>query len=217
MGAPLADGPHLVTARAVDAAGNAGAAGAPLLLMIDTAAPAAPPAPTLAPPGGGGDAASDATRPLLRLAGAEPGSTVELLDTAFAGGVAVTRSLGFAAYDPASGSWSLRVGAPLADGPHLVTARAVDAAGNAGAAGAPLLLMIDTSVPAPLPTPPAPPGSRRPPVAPVAPPVRPRDAPDAPGHPRRPRAPRDAPRPVTPPVTPPTPPVTPPSPPWRLR
>src|SRR4029079_18373848 len=99
---------------------------------------------------GAGGAATNDPRPLLTLrpAGAEPGGTVEFFDTAISGGALVTRSLGFASYDATVGAWSLRVGVPLADGPHLVTARVTAAAGTASEPGPPLVLAVDTAAPA---------------------------------------------------------------------
>ena len=119
----------------VDAAGNAGAPEPPLLLVIDTAAPAAPAGADAGPFGRRRDAGDGRrTRPLLSAGRGRARRHGRALRHGLRRGASsVTRSLGFASYDAASGTWSLRVGAPLADGPHLVTARVVDAAGNAGA------------------------------------------------------------------------------------
>src|SRR5205085_2270113 len=81
---PLADGAYALRVRAVDAAGNTGAAGPVLSLTIDTAAPAAPAAPTpftADASGTQGDGLTSVRQP--RLTGtAEPGATVQLLDAA---------------------------------------------------------------------------------------------------------------------------------------
>ena len=140
--ADLADGPHTLSVRAVDAAGNLGAAGPALLLTIDTLAPSAPAVPALLAAddsGAPGDDLTNIHQP--RLVGfAEPGSAVQLLDTT---GAVLTATL--AAPD---GSYTLRPPAPLADGTYSYTVRAVDAAGNVGPASPALTVTIDATPPA---------------------------------------------------------------------
>ncbi|WP_408904141.1 Ig-like domain-containing protein [Pseudoroseomonas cervicalis] len=135
-GSDLADGSYSYTLQAVDAAGNTSAI-ASLAVTVDTTLPPAPVLATLpgeAMPGGGRLSASGA----VTLAGtAEANSLVTVLDGA--------TLLGTAQAD-AAGGWSLAVA--LADGPHSLTARATDAAGNAGPPMAALALVVDTTPPA---------------------------------------------------------------------
>jgi hypothetical protein len=124
-----------------DAAGNDGAAGATPSLHFDTLAPGAPSTPDL-------DAASDTgsshtdnftadTTPTFSGT-AESGATVTLYDGATAIGSVVA----------AGGAWQITSDRALAAGAHSITAQAVDAAGNAGAASSGLTVQIITGGPA---------------------------------------------------------------------
>jgi hypothetical protein len=128
--AALADGVHRVSVRATDAAGNTGAASAALAVTIDTTAPAAP---TVANTGG-----ILANRTPTVTGTAESGSTVTLYDsngaTVLGSTVAVNRA------------WTITSSA-LAEGSHTLTARTIDAAGNASAASAALAIVVDTTAP----------------------------------------------------------------------
>jgi VCBS repeat-containing protein len=109
--APLADGPHTVTASVVDAAGNPG--GDSQLLTVDTV----PPALSIA--GGAHALTRDATPTISGVAAVPAGTgfSVTLADETLTGS---TR---------AGGAWSVTA-AMLADGPHRVVVRISDAAGN---------------------------------------------------------------------------------------
>ncbi len=134
----LGDSTYAITASATDLAGNTSLASAPFALTVDSAPPAAPAAPgLLAADDSGtlGDGITNVVRP--RLTGtAEPGTTVQLS----LGGSAI--GLGVAT----GGSYTILLNTALPDGTYSITATATDAAGNIGAAGAPFVLTIDTTV-----------------------------------------------------------------------
>ncbi len=139
---PLSNGAHTITARVVDAAGNAtAAASAPLVITIDAVAPDAPSAPSL-------DSASDSsTQGDFITSDATPTvtGTAEALSTVhlYSGGA----SVGTATAD-GTGAWTITAGS-LSDGVNTLTVRSVDDAGNTSGASGPLLLTIDTTPPTP--------------------------------------------------------------------
>ncbi len=141
----LAEGQHTITAIATDAAGNASAASGALALTIDLTPPAAPATPSLAAASDSGDDANDqltnVITPTFRGAAGsvEGGAAVKLYDTD-GSVIASTVANG-------DGSWSV-ASAALAEGGHAITARAVDVAGNAGAASGALMVTIDRTPPA---------------------------------------------------------------------
>jgi MYXO-CTERM domain-containing protein len=113
----LADGVHVVSATARDAAGNMSPMSAFNQFVIDTTPP---PAPVIVSPAMGGTVGS----PSPTFTGtAEPGSTV----TVRVDGM----TLGTVTAD-ATGAWSFTSPIALVAGPHTVVARATDAVGNAG-------------------------------------------------------------------------------------
>lgn len=128
------DGAKALTARARDTAGNDSVLSNTVNVIIDTAAPAAPviTAPV--------DGAQLATRTPLITGTAEPASTVTVFDGPTVLGTAVAAG---------DGTWSLQVpaGSPLAEGPHTLTARATDLAGNLGPVSAPVTVTVDTVAP----------------------------------------------------------------------
>ncbi|MER2265968.1 Ig-like domain-containing protein, partial [Methylobacterium oxalidis] len=128
-GTPLGDGSYNLTAIATDAAGNAGAASAPLALVVDTAAPAAP---TVTSPGG----PTADTTPAITGTG-EVGATVTLLD---GGNPVGTGTVG------QDGTFTVSPTNPLGEGPHNLTVQLTDAAGNVGAPSNPVGVVIDTSI-----------------------------------------------------------------------
>jgi large repetitive protein len=137
----LADGDHVITAVATDAAGNAGPASVAATITIDTSAPAAPATPTLTAASDTGSSSSDHITAAVAatLTGtAEAGSTVTLYDT---DGTTVLGSVVATA-----GTWSITSSA-LADGDHSLTVKATDAAGNVSAASGALAVTIDTVAP----------------------------------------------------------------------
>ncbi len=128
--APLPDGGYTLTAIARDAAGNLGAASAPVLLTIDTLAPAAPVFTV------GGGLTNDATPTLTGTA--EAGATVTILDGATVLGTAVAGT---------DGVFSVTPSAALAQGSHTLTATARDGVGNVSPLSANLALTLDLTAP----------------------------------------------------------------------
>lgn len=139
---PLSNGAHTITARVVDAAGNAtAAASAPLVITIDAVAPDAPSAPVL-------DSGSDSSTQgdfITSVATPTVTGTAEALSIVhlYSGGV----SVGTATADGA-GVWTITANS-LSDGVNTLTVRSVDDAGNTSSASGSLLLTIDTTPPTP--------------------------------------------------------------------
>ncbi|NNG25185.1 Ig-like domain-containing protein [Telluria aromaticivorans] len=142
----LADGAHTITATATDAAGNTSAASGGLTVTIDRTAPAAPGIPDLAMGSDSGSSSSDNitsvnTPTVGGAAGsAAGGATVILYDSNGSTVIGSTTAAG-------DGSWSV-VTSVLSEGVHTITAKALDAAGNLGAASGALALAIDRTGPA---------------------------------------------------------------------
>ncbi|WP_313473436.1 Ig-like domain-containing protein [Stutzerimonas kunmingensis] len=138
----LSGGAHTVTARAFDAVGNLSSASAAKSVTIDTAAPVAPTALALATSsdtGVPGDGITNLGLPIITGA-AEANSKVTLFDT---DGIT---ALGTASAD-GSGAWSI-TSSMLASGTHVLTAKAVDAAGNGSGASTSLSVTIQNTAPA---------------------------------------------------------------------
>jgi len=142
--APLGDGSHTITTTVTDAAGNVSAASPGYVLVVDGTAPDAvtmfiatdnkdPNVGTIV----SGEATNDNT-PILS-GKAEAGAQVIIYD----GETEIARVTA-----DAKGNWGLELSTPLTDGPHSLTAVAVDAAGNASAPTAPLEIIVDTVAPA---------------------------------------------------------------------
>jgi uncharacterized repeat protein (TIGR01451 family) len=137
--ATLLDGPHQVRARAVDAAGNAGAWCPPVAFALDAHRPTAPVLAELASPQRGAAVIVSGT--------AEAGATVAL---ALDGAAVATTAAG------ADGAFAFAI--PVAEGTRAFVARAVDAAGNVSDPSNAVAVEVDrTAPPAPvlaaLPTP----------------------------------------------------------------
>jgi hypothetical protein len=131
--AALSDGPHTVAATQTDGAGNASAASAPVTFAVDTSAPAAP---VITAPAGGAITAN----PTPDIAGTgETGATVTVVE----GGTTVCTAV------VTAGAWSCPA-APLADGPHTVTATQTDAARHVSPGSAAVSFTVDTVAPAAL-------------------------------------------------------------------
>jgi hypothetical protein len=131
----LADGEHALTIRQRDVAGNVSAASAALHLTVDTVAPAAPPAPTLA-------ASSDSGIVGDRIT---TDSTPTVEGTALAGALVTLYDAGTvigSTVADASGNWSI-TSSVLSAGPHRLTVRQSDAAGNLSDASVVLALHIE--------------------------------------------------------------------------
>ncbi len=119
----LSEGPHTLSASAVDRAGNTSTPSGSLTVTIDTTPPAAPSAPALAPTSDTGLSNGDR---LTRIAAptftgsAEAGSVIDLL----VGGSTVGTGTASGA-----GLWTI-TSSTLGEGAQTVLARARDAAGN---------------------------------------------------------------------------------------
>lgn len=142
---PLAEGPHALSAVAIDAAGNASPA-ASFNLTVDTTPPAAPAitsaqgeiAGSSAPIVNGGSTQNGT--PVLSGSG-EPGATIKIYDN---GGSTPIGSVTV----PAGGTWTFTPTTPLSEGSHTLTAVATDPAGNVGLPSAGFTLTVDSTLPA---------------------------------------------------------------------
>jgi cysteine-rich repeat protein len=115
--APLADGSHILTATATDAAGNTSPLSNQVHVTIDNVAPQPP---VVTNPANG----STVGPPAVLTGTAEPGSTVTVTE----GGTVVCTAVA----DP-SGSWTCVPSVPFTDGPHTLLTTATDAGGNTSA------------------------------------------------------------------------------------
>ncbi len=140
----LADGPHVFTATASDAAANGSGPSAPLPVFIDTSVPFAPFSLVYSLDTGVLGDGVTGDNDLTIDGAAEPGSTVRIYDGSTLLGTVVTDG---------GGHWNLPSTGPLADGPHVFTATATDGAGNTSAPSNPLPVIIDTKAPLPPTTP----------------------------------------------------------------
>jgi uncharacterized repeat protein (TIGR01451 family) len=127
----LADGPHQLSVRAVDAAGNFDPTPAQHAWTIDSTSPAAPSVSIPA------DGQIFATSTPVFSGTAEPGAQVTVSAGGSVLGVATAAS---------DGSWSFTVPAPLPEGASLVEIVATDAAGNSSPVAA-RTFTIDTVAP----------------------------------------------------------------------
>jgi hypothetical protein len=140
--ARLADGTYSLTVQAVDVAGNISLASPALSLTIDTTPPVAPSTPVLLPAddsGVKGDGITNVKQPHF-TGTAEAGATVQLRNAT--GAVIGSTTAG------SDGSFTVQVGAPLADGPYTFSAVAIDAAGNVGPPGGTVTVTIQAAPPA---------------------------------------------------------------------
>ncbi|VVM36583.1 hypothetical protein PS645_00054 [Pseudomonas fluorescens] len=122
----LAEGSHPITVIVTDPAGNASEPSDPYIIIVDTLAPVAPTIGSVIDDQGGvtgpinpGDTTDDA-QPVISGT-AEAGSTVIIYDN----GIEIGRTIA----NP-DGSWNYMPVPPLLNGPHDLTARAEDSAGN---------------------------------------------------------------------------------------
>ncbi len=134
----LADGIHLIAARALTPSGAAGAASAALQATVDTVAPATPRLDLPAAEDSGASADDDVTNvAIVHFGGTTEADAVVLLQDALDGDLEVTAD--------GAGAWAIQLG-PLADGIRLLISSASDLAGNRS--GLSLLgLRIDTTPP----------------------------------------------------------------------
>lgn len=134
----LSDGPHTITAVAVDAAGNPSVASSGLAVTIDTTVPATPSVPNLDASSDTGSSSTDDitndTTPLF-IGTATAGETVVIRD----GGTSVGSGIA------TGGNYSITTSA-LSEAVHSITARITDLAGNTATSAA-LSVTIDTTPP----------------------------------------------------------------------
>lgn len=128
----LSEGSHLLRVRAIDQAGNVGAASPSLALTIDRTAPNEPAKPTLDGIAAGLLGVSTTT---ARGTG-EANGTVFVLD-----GLAKVAT----ALVDGTGKWSAAL--ELADGAHSISAYETDAAGNASGTSGTATVIVDTAPP----------------------------------------------------------------------
>ncbi|MFO1089781.1 MAG: Ig-like domain-containing protein [Hyphomicrobiales bacterium] len=140
LAAPLAKGAYDVVVEARDAAGGVSRSSTPLLVEDLDLTP--PPAPTVT--------SEQVTGNTLVVSGTwSPKETDRLKVTVGDPSYVSGTSAELKALD--TGTWTLTVPKPAADGSYAITAAAIDRAGNAAAAGAIAPVVIDTRSPA-LPT-----------------------------------------------------------------
>ncbi|MGU3525153.1 BapA/Bap/LapF family large adhesin [Enterobacteriaceae bacterium C23F] len=140
--ADLPQGNHVITATATDAAGNLSGASNSFSFVVDSLAPLAPVITSLSDdvaPGIGpivvGGSTNDNTPTLTGTA--EVGATIRIYDGAVLVGTAVADAVG---------TWIVTTSA-LSDGPHSLTAKSVDAAGNISGSSLPFAITVDTATP----------------------------------------------------------------------
>lgn len=129
----LLDGPHVVTATAVDGGSHESPPSAPVNITLDTVPPAAP--TITAPPNG--SVVSDTTPEIIGIG--EAHAQVEVL--------ADGQALGTAPID-ALGNWSFTPDEPLDQGFRALTARVIDAAQNSSGLSPVVGIYVDTEAPA---------------------------------------------------------------------
>lgn len=127
----LIDGPHSFTADATDAAANSSVRTAALVVKVDTHV--ASPTGSLST----GNITNN-TRPVLTGVDAEPYAQVEI----FLDGTRVTT-----VQADASGHWSYQFAAPISEGPHDITLKQVDVAGNISSLSSVMSAVVDLTPP----------------------------------------------------------------------
>ena len=135
--ATLIDGSHAFAAAAADGGGNLTALSAEVDVTVDTVAPTVPTVASFSPDSNvAGDGITNVNH--VNLTGtAQAGSAVRVFDGA--------TLIGTMAADT-NGAWSFATGI-LADGSHIFTSRAADAAGNVSAPSPALNVKVDTLAP----------------------------------------------------------------------
>ncbi len=138
----LAEGPHSFTVTATDALGNVSDASAPYALTIVTSVPGAPVITggadnvgAITDPIVNGGATDDPTPTLSGTAGAN--LTINIYDGVTLVGTTISDG---------TGAWTVATN-PLGQGPHVLTAVAVNAAGTAGAASTAFTVNVDIQPP----------------------------------------------------------------------
>jgi hypothetical protein len=140
---PLSEGEHEITVIIEDEAGNSSEPSDPWVVNVDTQAPNAPTIGSVLDDVGAktGELASgdvtDDQQPTL-AGSAEAGALVEIYDNG--------KKIGETRAD-ANGNWSFTPEQPLAEGPHSLTVRAIDQAGNSSEPSDAFELVIDITAP----------------------------------------------------------------------
>jgi hypothetical protein len=140
----LTPGIHNVTATATDIASNVVSAPSPALqINIDVTPPAAPSAPDMTDLSDTGTSNTDNITKLQTptfTGTADKGTTVTLFDGA--------NPIGTATADVTTGAWTITSNTSLSQGPHTITAKATDTAGNPSGPSPALNIQIDIILPA---------------------------------------------------------------------
>ncbi len=140
---PLGEGVHTISGQVTDLAGNVSGFSTALSMTVDTTAPAAPSQPDLVTASDSGSINTDNLTNVRRstFSGiAEPLSTVSLTSN--------MDGPNGSAQANAAGAWTVTSTVDLAEGSHVINARATDLAGNLGPQGPGLTIVIDTTPPA---------------------------------------------------------------------
>lgn len=143
--ADLAEGSHQITVRSTDAAGNTTAAGGSFTFTVDVTPPATPVAVIVNDTSGSivgaveNGGLTDETRPRLSGTGTA-GDTITIYDN---GQPIATVPVS------ANGTWSYTPTGALAEGPHAITVRETDPAGNQSQPSQPINFVVDTTPPEP--------------------------------------------------------------------
>jgi hypothetical protein len=144
----ISDGPHNVTIKTTDPAGNQSAASPALPITIDTSAPSAPTSSPDMTPGtdtGSSNTDNNTSDNTPTFTGScTSGDTVTL----FVDGTAVAPSTVCT-----GGNYSITPSSPISDGSHNITTKFTDPAGNQSAASPNLPIVIDSTAPTTLGTP----------------------------------------------------------------
>ncbi|WP_379057864.1 Ig-like domain-containing protein [Methylophilus luteus] len=138
-----AEGSHSYVTKEIAADGSAGRTSKPTALTIDTTAPGSAPSLSLTTASDSGASATDAiTKVAMPTLSGKADAQAQV--NVYQGDTLVGN-----AQADASGNWSLKVPAALADGKYSFTAKQLDAAGNESAASVAAAITVDTSVSAP--------------------------------------------------------------------
>ncbi len=136
----FAEGPHSLTVRVRDQAGNSSLPSQPLNFEIDVMAPNTPGRPDLHASRDAGTSNSDNVtnqNQLILVGTVEPTSTLEVFDGSTAMGTINV---------DATGTWRLETGS-LPSGTHAISVMATDQAGNTSSASPGLSVLVDTFAP----------------------------------------------------------------------
>ncbi|WP_395007156.1 beta strand repeat-containing protein, partial [Undibacterium sp.] len=148
-----ADGSKLLTANFTDVLGNIGTAGGDVTVILDTTPPSSPVNPVTIASASNGLSLSEKSAGVsvsvdLSGSGFVAGESIELLLNSFAFATPVLKVL--TALDISNGAASLLISGTAnwgADGSKVISVRGIDLAGNLGAGGGDLTVVLDTVAP----------------------------------------------------------------------